>query len=210
MSVLLIVGILAIVGAIGFFLWPAKSNPAAGQEKTELPIPVANDFRKPGFNKRICSYLIDLLFISLIWLGFSFALKVNFPWWLAIIYWLLRDSFNGQSIGKIVVGLQVVDEEGKVITPVEGIIRNIIMTIPFISLLEYFFMVRDEHGRRLGDQFVQTKVNDLRPNVRDGQFLFISLVLVAAVVMLFWKFLYPEVQKHTQNYLSEKHLIKSP
>jgi len=201
--ILILAGVL-IAGAIAVFLMPSDEDKNTqtipestltqpGMEPTIQNKSMFADkgFHKSGPNKRICAYMIDLLIITTIQWAVGLFSNIEFNWIIIPAYWLLRDSLNGQSIGKLIIGLQVVNEEGNAISPIEGIIRNITITIPLVNLIEYFVMVRDDQGKRMGDKLAHTKVNDLRPQMNDGIFLFISLCVLVAIIFI----IYPNLNK---------------
>lgn len=141
-------------------------------------------FNKPGPNKRVCAFLIDSLIAGGIHIIIVLLIAKNifdFAWY---IYILLRDCFSGQSLGKRLVGLQVIDEKGTPVAASKTIARNIFMIIPFFPIIEYFIMLNEESGRRIGDKVAKTKVNDLRPEIPDVKFLWISIVLIVAWTIL--------------------------
>ncbi|MEK6714420.1 MAG: RDD family protein [Nitrospirota bacterium] len=130
--------------------------------------------------------MIDLLVLVILELIVKLTLKQDIHWSVLIIYWLLRDSLSGQSIGKRVVGLHVINTKGEGATPVEGIVRNIPIAIPFVSIIEYFVMLRNSEGKRIGDLIAHTKVTDLRPQRSDNVFLLGSILIFVIVTLLSW------------------------
>jgi uncharacterized RDD family membrane protein YckC len=81
-----------------------------------------------------------------------------------IAYILTRDCLpflDGQSIGKKAMKLRAVSAEtGKPLTNDwgPGIIRNIVLYIPFFSIVELIVLLNNKQGQRLGDQWAKTKV----------------------------------------------------
>jgi len=76
----------------------------------------------------------------------------------AYILMMLRDGFNGQSPGKRILGLQVIN----VVTGVPSKIadsfkRNIILAVPVIPIV-VIVQIFTGNGLRLGDEWAQTKV----------------------------------------------------
>ena len=71
---------------------------------------------------------------------------------------------DGQSIGKKVLKIKAVTEEGATLSGNwnPGLIRNAVLLIPFFPLVELIIMMtnKDKPGglRRLGDQWAKTKV----------------------------------------------------
>ena len=109
--------------------------------------------------QRIYAWLIDLgLFLGL---GVLFG---GLGWIASTGYWLLRDGlFEGQSIGKRLMGLKVVagDARGPCRFPT-SVIRNLLWVIPGINLLMGFtgiyYLSKDKAGRHWGDRLADTRV----------------------------------------------------
>ncbi len=85
-------------------------------------------------NKRVCALLIDVFIINLAYSVLS-AVGAGLPdvvlSLLLIAYLLVRDALlRGQSIGKYVVGLRVVDMEGKPCNLRRSGLRNLIFIVP--------------------------------------------------------------------------------
>jgi len=79
-------------------------------------------------------------------------------------YIITRDALpflDGQSIGKKAMKLRAVSAEtGKPLTNDWGpcVIRNIVLYIPFFSIVELIILLNNKEGQRLGDQWAKTKV----------------------------------------------------
>jgi uncharacterized RDD family membrane protein YckC len=123
---------------------------------------------------RLLAKAIDL-FIVLILSVFFYPLGLM----LSVVYLVVADSLqNGQSVGKRLIGLQVISlEDGSycslrqsfirnlpfiipvafAIIPIGGVILGIITGIPFM-LLELFFIYKLDSGHRLGDVIADTSV----------------------------------------------------
>ncbi|MDD5130343.1 MAG: RDD family protein [Candidatus Omnitrophica bacterium] len=143
------------------------------------------DFSKPGPNKRVCAFFIDSIIAQFIAIFISVLLGKNFTWAIWIIVILFKDCFNGQSAGKYLVGIQVIGEDGLPAKSAKTIIRNILMVIPVLPLIEYIVMLKDKvEAKRFGDRIAKTKVNDLKPQAKDSTFLWISIALLVAVIVL--------------------------
>ena len=109
--------------------------------------------------RRLLAWLIDLIFV--IGVGVLF----NFIGWLAMAaYGLCRDGcFDGQSIGKRLVGLKVVVEpSGARCTWKVSCIRNLLWAVPIANLLMgltgLYFLFSDPAGRHWGDRLADTRV----------------------------------------------------
>jgi uncharacterized RDD family membrane protein YckC len=140
-------------------------------------------FSKPGPNKRVCAFFIDSIIAQVIGGIFSVLISANISWLVWSLIILFKDCMNGQSAGKYLVGTQIIDETGSPAKPSKTILRNLFMIIPVFPLIEYFIMLRDKvEGKRVGDKAARTKVNDLKPQMQDGTFLWISVALVLVVL----------------------------
>ena len=133
-------------------------------------------------NKRVCAFLLDLTLVQIITLPFSAAIAFI----VYGIYFMIRDAlFNGKSIGKLIVGIKVVDLEGGKATLQKSFLRNVIFLIPLVSyIIEYIAMTSSKEGRRLGDLFAKTKIEDEKPNIGDGRFLLFSILIVIVVAII--------------------------
>ena len=109
---------------------------------------------------RVIAWLIDgLLVLGLINL-------LGRAGWLAMItYWLLRDGlFAGQSVGKRLMGLQVVMHQGRrPCTFKHSVIRNVLWLLPpinvFMAFAAVYSLLRHGGGARLwGDRLADTQV----------------------------------------------------
>jgi len=172
----------------------------ASPQSNDLPQTVYSSFIKAGPNKRVCTYLIDSLVIGLPNWGLGVLIGTTFGWILPGLYFLFKDAFNGQSVGKMVVGIQVVNEENRVAQPAEAITRNIPLTVAqvvgamgqwfllvaiLVPIIEYFVMVNSKNGQRIGDKIAHTRVQDLKPQIHDNTFLFISIaIFIASVIFM--------------------------
>jgi uncharacterized RDD family membrane protein YckC len=81
----------------------------------------------------------------------------------AAVYLLLRDGIGGQSLGKLVVGLVVVNvQTGRFCSWKDSALRNVFVLIPGANVaavfLESITLLRDPQGQRLGDRIAQTQV----------------------------------------------------
>ena len=78
----------------------------------------------------------------------------------AVLYLLLRDGIGGQSLGKLLVGLVVINvPTGRLCTWKESALRNVFVLIPGANVvaivLESITLIRDPQGQRLGDRLAQ-------------------------------------------------------
>lgn len=88
--------------------------------------------------------------------GADIVVPMRVLFWLLTGLWLLKDGFNGQSPGKTMMGLQVVDvDTGQGADFGASFKRNLPTLIPFAPLVAAFQMSR---GPRLGDGWANTRV----------------------------------------------------
>lgn len=83
-------------------------------------------------------------------------------WWtiLSLIYFAAVEM-AGTTIGKAIVGLQIVDENGKTPGPVRSLIRNALRIadfLPLFYLLGYLTANSSPTRQRLGDRIAHTYV----------------------------------------------------
>ncbi len=114
--------------------------------------------------KRIMAFIVDtsiaatlsiILDVILVCLSVRVILPMVglFAW--AII--ICKDSFNGMSLGKRLLGIQVVDsDKDRIASPLKCIIRNLFYFLNPIDYLVIFFNLK---GMRLGDYVAHTEVN---------------------------------------------------
>lgn len=132
---------------------------------TEVPpTEISANAEEASLGQRIGATLIDMvIFLPLIIIPLLNLLV--FP--ATFVYLLLRDSLpflDGQSIGKKMLKLRAVTEDGKPLTGdySPGVLRNISAAIGILALVELIIMIanKDKPGgiRRLGDQWAKTKV----------------------------------------------------
>lgn len=120
-------------------------------------------YLKADLRKRALSIVVDAgicttLFVLLIPQGLIVASA------LSPLYLLVRDcAFPGQSFGKLVAGLVVIElDSGAPIGILRSLQRNIFFVVPGFNLIAVMFeseaIWRDPQGMRLGDLFAQTQV----------------------------------------------------
>jgi uncharacterized RDD family membrane protein YckC len=78
-------------------------------------------------------------------------------------YWLLRDGlFDGQSVGKRLMGLQVLGPDGARSTWQVSAARNVLWIIPFVNvatgLTGLYYLFHDPTGRHWGDRLANSRV----------------------------------------------------
>lgn len=119
-------------------------------------------YAKADVRKRLMAASIDGLLVATVclfsWIGAA-------PLYVALgaVYLLLRDAIGGQSIGKILLGLVVIDLTTGHVSSVSGSVkRNFLLLLPGANVvaiyLEARMLVSDPQGQRLGDRLAQTQV----------------------------------------------------
>lgn len=122
-----------------------------------------------SLGSRLAAQLIDGLIVLLLLVLAQSTNWIAFPWprvgaysqlltfGLAIAYFLFSDSLpNGQSLGKRLLGIVVVDERSYLnCNPWQSFLRNI--TTPFLSVIDWIFIFFGSR-KRLGDMLANTVV----------------------------------------------------
>lgn len=119
-------------------------------------------YAKADVRKRLVAASIDGLLVATLCL---FAWIGGAPLYLVLAagYLLLRDAIGGQSLGKILLGLVVIDlHTGRVASLSGSVRRNFLLLLPGANVvaivLEARMIVSDPQGQRLGDRLAQTQV----------------------------------------------------
>jgi uncharacterized RDD family membrane protein YckC/DNA-binding HxlR family transcriptional regulator len=145
----------------------------ADVDRKQSQLPLAS------FAKRLSAYLIDFALILAITMAivivpeiFSFSIGVLTSSISTILFvtigllWLystLLEGFNGQSLGKRVVGLKVVRTDGKKMSYDHAAVRNfgkVLPLLPFDVLIG--LRIKNDMFKRYFDKFAGTTVIDLR------------------------------------------------
>ena len=132
-----------------------------------------------SFKKRLSAYLIDFALILAITVTINilpqlFAFNTSFLWssistvifvtvGLLWLYSTLLEGFNGQSLGKRVIGLKVVRTDGKKMSYDHAAVRNfgkVLPLLPFDVLIGW--RIKNDMFKRYFDKFAGTTVIDLR------------------------------------------------
>jgi uncharacterized RDD family membrane protein YckC len=83
------------------------------------------------------------------------------------VYSTLLEGFNGQSIGKRVIGLKVVRTDGKKMSYDHAAVRNFGKVLPLLPFdLIYGWRIKNSAFMRYFDKFAGTTVIDLRSNYK--------------------------------------------
>ncbi len=112
--------------------------------------------KKAGFLKRFLAVLIDGLLFG----GIGIVLKIGTFGFLDIIYeTILISQWNGQTIGKKIMGIKVVTTTGESLDWLKSFIRAISRILSGIPLaLGYFWMLWDEKSQTWHDKIADTFV----------------------------------------------------
>ena len=129
---------------------------------TRLTRGLVSPYAKADIGKRLTAATIDgfivLALYLLFWTSGSVLHLVA-----SAAYLLLRDAIGGQSIGKLMLGLVVINLEAGRASSVSGSVRrNLLLLLPGANVVAIFLeartIVRDPQGQRLGDRLAQTQV----------------------------------------------------
>jgi hypothetical protein len=123
---------------------------------------LVSPYAKADVRKRLAAALIDGVPIVASFLFYWSAGSVLLPL-IGAAYLLLRDGVRGQSLGKLWLGLVVMNlETRQPCTLKDSVWRNALFLIPGANLaalvLEARTTMRDAQGQRLGDRIAQTQV----------------------------------------------------
>jgi uncharacterized RDD family membrane protein YckC len=119
-------------------------------------------YTKADVRKRFSAALVDGLVVITLSLGYWAG---DSPLYLAASagYLLLRDAIGGQSVGKLVFGLVVIDlMSGRAASMSGSARRNLLLLLPGANVVAIFLEARtivvDPQGQRLGDRLAHTQV----------------------------------------------------
>ncbi|HVX49597.1 MAG TPA: RDD family protein [Chitinophagaceae bacterium] len=107
------------------------------------------DFEIPDFHKRLFAWLIDLVIIIAYYIILSAFLRNNIPVWVLDILAILAPAYplicelsmNGQSIGKKILGIRVINETGGNASPVQFVIRWLLRVSDLLALILIIYFV---------------------------------------------------------------------
>lgn len=80
---------------------------------------------------------------------------------LGTLYWFLLEGLWGVTLGKKLVGIKVVDEQGNVPGLVKSLIRNLLRIIdqlPTLYIIGIILIYTNDDNQRLGDMLADTYV----------------------------------------------------
>jgi uncharacterized RDD family membrane protein YckC len=127
-----------------------------------LSLGLVSPYAKVDPRKRIYAAILDMFMAGSVAMAAVTTGNVAYAV-AAAAYLLLRDSLRGQSPGKFIIGLVVINvETGLPASWRDSARRNVIFLLPGANLaavvLETRTLVSDPQGQRLGDRFAQTQV----------------------------------------------------
>jgi uncharacterized RDD family membrane protein YckC len=131
---------------------------------TRLSRGLVSPYAKADVRRRLFAATVDgLLVITSCFLYWNSDLLAYLATGAA--YLLLRDAIRGQSIGKFLLGLVVINlETGRAASLAGSARRNLLLLLPGANVVAMFLeartIVRDPQGQRLGDRLAQTQVVD--------------------------------------------------
>jgi uncharacterized RDD family membrane protein YckC len=143
----------------------------------ETPEGIALQLRSAGVMPRACAWAIDLLIrAAILWAlaaaiallgesGIGVYLLIVFVlfWFYPVLFEVLRD---GQTPGKKVMRLRVINANGTPVTWIASIVRNLMRTVDMLPFCYGFGLITsliDVHSRRLGDLVAGTLVVHAEP-----------------------------------------------
>jgi uncharacterized RDD family membrane protein YckC len=129
---------------------------------TKFSLALASPYPKADTGKRFAAAAIDAVPIALSAVLYGTSGSVVAPL-LGAAYLLMRDGIRGQSLGKLWLGLVVMNlQTGQPCTFADALRRNALFVIPGANaaavVLETITIFRDPRGQRLGDRIAQTQV----------------------------------------------------
>jgi uncharacterized RDD family membrane protein YckC len=123
---------------------------------------VLTPYPKADVRRRLFAAAVDGLLVAMTFLMYR---NSGFVGWLAggAVYLLFRDAVRGQSLGKVFMGLTVIDlAAGRPATFAGSFRRNALLVLPGANVVAIFLeaktIVMDPQGQRLGDRLALTQV----------------------------------------------------
>ena len=161
---------------------PPATDPLDEHAKIKLRVAQApdSDLSPHGvlapFNTRVIAAVIDCMLAFGLqiatWIVLPAFVGGSLPMLVGLAYLVTRDSLpflGGQSVGKKAMHLKAVTLDGQSLAGnwQPGLIRNVVLAIPLFVLVELFILLsredKPERGRRLGDEWANTKVIVVEP-----------------------------------------------
>jgi uncharacterized RDD family membrane protein YckC len=150
---------------LGIVLLPAVTLALAYSPiVSHLSQSLVSPYTKADVRRRFSAALVDSLVVMTLSLGYWTA---GSPLYLGVGagYLLLRDAIGGQSVGKLLFGLVVIDlMSGRAASVSGSARRNLLLLLPGANVVAIFLEARtiaaDPQGQRLGDRLAHTQVVD--------------------------------------------------
>jgi uncharacterized RDD family membrane protein YckC len=129
---------------------------------THLSKGLVSHYAKADLRKRFSAAFVDGLVVVIFWYWYWTTGAVPYAA-IGASYLLLRDAIGGQSVGKLLVGIVVMDlTTGRAASIPGSINRNLLLLLPGANAVAIFLeartIVADPQGQRLGDRLAQTQV----------------------------------------------------
>lgn len=188
----LVVGLLLVVPLIALLYWGQKKGyappirihdlPSTGSMKGAIELPPGM-ILAPAW-RRVAAFLIDRT-VSSVFLGLAIAIFIMMDvparefeatvlsvvgvvamgvfFLMGSAYVVCRDVIKGQSIGRRILQMRVVQEDGQ--RPVvwwRAVLRDVLLRIFPVLIIEVIYLFADSQHRRLGDRLTKTVVVDIR------------------------------------------------
>lgn len=127
-----------------------------------LSLGLLSPYAKADLHKRIYAGILDGFCVTSVFFAATASRSASYLF-VAAAYALLRDSVGGQSPGKFILGLVVINvQSGKPASWRDSARRNVLFLLPGANVAAVFLetrtLLRDPQGQRLGDRFAQTQV----------------------------------------------------
>jgi uncharacterized RDD family membrane protein YckC len=129
-----------------------------------------------GIAVRFAAQLVDGVILGIVYFllgfgmtgSFSFdlfgtdALTLLAAWWLiSLLYFAILEGTKGATIGKMLLKIKVVQEDGKPCGIVPAFVRNILRIVdalPILYIIGIVLISRSDKKQRLGDRIAKTVV----------------------------------------------------
>ncbi len=142
---------------------------------------VIAEYKLAPLGKRIFAQIIDITALFIFWqtiLSFSSAFGINeglyytFLGFILLVslpgYYALMEALNkGQTLGKLVLGIRVINEQGNILTLSQTILRGVLLFIDLllsIGVIGCLFISASRKRQRLGDLAAATLVVETIPS----------------------------------------------
>ena len=146
-------------------------------------ISVQKQFRYAGLWPRFLALLIDFVLLSLIFFPITKIVKGTWlmttadhrwasGWFITdplcltflaiiILYFILLEGLAGATIGKLIMGIRVVDIKGDKPGLMKSLVRNVLRAVdslPVLNIIGVILILRSDERARFGDRVARTRV----------------------------------------------------